>query len=112
MAGAKLLLFPSEWYETFGRTVIEAISVGTPVVCSRGGAHTELVSEGVTGTTLASGADSRGWLCGDAPRCRPPDRYAAMRRNAREAYLREVHTRKASRDAARHLRPRAAVENW
>jgi glycosyltransferase involved in cell wall biosynthesis len=36
MARAKLLLFPSECHETFGRTVIEAMSVGTPVVCSRG----------------------------------------------------------------------------
>ncbi len=86
MASAKLLLFPSECYETFGRTVIEAMSVGTPVVCSRGGAHTELVSEGVTGTTFASGRTG-GLVAAVMRLIADPDRYAVMRRNAREAYL-------------------------
>ena len=43
MRRAKCVLLPSEWYETFGLTVIEAMTVGTPVVVSDLGALLELV---------------------------------------------------------------------
>lgn len=43
MRNARCVLLPSEWYETFGLTVIEAMSVGTPVVVSDLGALPELV---------------------------------------------------------------------
>ena len=39
----KALIFPSEWYETFGMTIIEAFSVGTPVIASNIGGIPELV---------------------------------------------------------------------
>ena len=35
VAAADLLVMPSVWYETFGRTLIEAFAAGTPVVASR-----------------------------------------------------------------------------
>jgi glycosyltransferase involved in cell wall biosynthesis len=40
---AAFLVFPSEWYETFGRVAIEAFAKGTPVVASNIGAIAELV---------------------------------------------------------------------
>lgn len=43
MRRSKCVLLPSEWYETFGLTVIEAMAVGTPVVVSDLGALPELV---------------------------------------------------------------------
>lgn len=46
---AAFLIFPSEWYETFGRVAIEAFARGTPVVASKIGAITELVDHGRTG---------------------------------------------------------------
>lgn len=49
MSSARCLLIPSVWYETFGRTAIEAYSVGTPVIASRIGALTEIVDNGRTG---------------------------------------------------------------
>jgi len=49
MKGAKFLVFPSEWYETFGMTIIEAFACGVPVICSRLGAMQELVADGHTG---------------------------------------------------------------
>jgi glycosyltransferase involved in cell wall biosynthesis len=49
IAGAKLLIMPSLWYETFGRTVAEAFSRGVPVVASRLGAMEELVHNGENG---------------------------------------------------------------
>jgi glycosyltransferase involved in cell wall biosynthesis len=52
---AKALVFPSEWYETFGRVAIEAYAVGTPVVASRIGAVQELVCDGRTGLLFDPG---------------------------------------------------------
>src|SRR5205085_6225281 len=49
IGGAACLVMPSVWYETFGRTIIEAYAKGTPVVASRLGAMAELVDEGRTG---------------------------------------------------------------
>jgi glycosyltransferase involved in cell wall biosynthesis len=43
------VLIPSIWYETFGRTAVEAYSVGTPVIASRIGALAEIVDIGRTG---------------------------------------------------------------
>jgi glycosyltransferase involved in cell wall biosynthesis len=44
VGNAALLVFPSEWYETFGQVAIEAFAKGTPVVASNIGAIPELVN--------------------------------------------------------------------
>jgi glycosyltransferase involved in cell wall biosynthesis len=49
MGKASVLIFPSEWYETFGRVAIESFAKGTPVVASRLGAMAELIQDGYTG---------------------------------------------------------------
>jgi glycosyltransferase involved in cell wall biosynthesis len=46
---AMCLVFPSEWYETFGRVVIEAFAAATPVIAAGHGAAAELVQDGITG---------------------------------------------------------------
>jgi glycosyltransferase involved in cell wall biosynthesis len=43
VGNAACLVFPSEWYETFGRVAIEAFAKGTPVIASNIGAIAELV---------------------------------------------------------------------
>ena len=43
MRESKATILPSEWWETFGLTVIESISEGTPVVVSDLGALPEIV---------------------------------------------------------------------
>jgi len=53
---AKLLVFPSEWYETFGRVAIEAFAKGTPVVASRIGAIAEVVEHERTGLLFEPGS--------------------------------------------------------
>ena len=55
IGGAACLVMPSVWYETFGRTIIEAYAKGTPVVASRLGAMAELVDEGRTGLLFEAG---------------------------------------------------------
>lgn len=55
MKEAWFLVFPSEWYETFGRVAIEAFACGVPVLASRLGAMAELVDEGHTGLLFCPG---------------------------------------------------------
>jgi glycosyltransferase involved in cell wall biosynthesis len=52
---ASFLLMTSVWYETFGRTIIEAFSKGTPAIVSRLGAMAELVEDGRTGLLFQPG---------------------------------------------------------
>jgi len=49
LASSKSLIFPSQWHEPFGRTIIESFSVGTPVLGSKVGGVTELIREGFNG---------------------------------------------------------------
>jgi glycosyltransferase involved in cell wall biosynthesis len=49
------LVFPSEWYETFGRVAIEAFACGVPVIASRLGAMQEIVEDGRTGLHFTPG---------------------------------------------------------
>jgi glycosyltransferase involved in cell wall biosynthesis len=55
MRDARMVVVPSECYETFGRVVIEAFAAGTPVVASRIGAVEELIDEGRTGLLFRAG---------------------------------------------------------
>jgi len=53
--GARFLIFSSEWYETFGLTMVEAFACGVPVICSRMGAMREIVDDGRTGLHFTPG---------------------------------------------------------
>ncbi|MFC3834454.1 glycosyltransferase [Deinococcus rufus] len=55
IAGAAFVVVPSEWYEPFGRTAVEGLAHGTPVVCADIGGLSEIVDEGVTGFKFTAG---------------------------------------------------------
>jgi glycosyltransferase involved in cell wall biosynthesis len=55
LATSRLLVFPSRWYETFGRGVIEAYAHGVPALVAEIGALPELVVDGHTGRSFAAG---------------------------------------------------------
>jgi glycosyltransferase involved in cell wall biosynthesis len=55
MKGARFVIFPSEWYETFGLGIAEAFACGVPAVVSRLGAMQEIVQEGHTGFLFQPG---------------------------------------------------------
>lgn len=82
VGNAAFLVFPSEWYETFGRVAIEAFAKGTPVVASNIGAIAELVDHQYNGllfrpsdpTDLANQIE---WLLAH------PQKLAQMRLNAK-----------------------------
>lgn len=49
LSEAKALLFPIEWEEPFGMSVIEALACGTPVIAMNRGAMPEIIEHGKTG---------------------------------------------------------------
>ena len=55
MGKADMLIFPSQWYETFGRVAAEAFAAGTPVIAANIGAVAELVEHGRTGLKFRPG---------------------------------------------------------
>jgi glycosyltransferase involved in cell wall biosynthesis len=78
---AEMLIVPSEWYETFGRVVMEAFASGTPVIASRIGALQDLVAHEETGLLFQPG-DSR-------------DLAAKVRQMSGDKSLREILSQKA-----------------
>ena len=89
IATATMLLVPSVWYETFGRTIAEAYAAGTPVIASRLGAMSELVDEGVSGWLFepANADDFAAKV--RAAAAMPADQRLAFRQSARAAYERQ-----------------------
>lgn len=85
MKKAKVLIFPSEWYEGFPMTLAEAFATGLPAVASRLGAMAEIVEDGRTGLLFEPGAPDDlaakvewAWT--------HPKEIAEMGRNARREY--------------------------
>ncbi len=49
LGGAYAYLFPIDWPEPFGLTMVEAMATGTPVLAYRAGSVPEVIVDGVTG---------------------------------------------------------------
>jgi glycosyltransferase involved in cell wall biosynthesis len=67
---ARVLLFPSVWYEGLPTTILEALACGVPVVASRLGAMSEMLTDGQEGFLVTPGdstalADRSSWLLSD-----------------------------------------------
>jgi glycosyltransferase involved in cell wall biosynthesis len=86
MGAASLVIVPSEWYETFGRVVVEAFAKGTPALVSNLGAVGELVEPGRTGWQFRAGDvdDLAATLDGILA---VPETLAAMRLAVRAEFL-------------------------
>lgn len=85
MKEARLLVFPSEWYETFGRVAAEAFAAGTPVIAADIGAVAEIVDDGRTGLRFRPG--DAGHLAAQVERILSrPEEYARMRLEARAEF--------------------------
>jgi glycosyltransferase involved in cell wall biosynthesis len=85
MTGARFLVVPSEWYETFGLVIIEAFACGVPVIASRLGAMAEIVEGERTGLLFNPGdpedlANKVHWAVAH------PDAMARMGETARRVY--------------------------
>lgn len=85
MGEAKFLIFPSKWYETFGRVAVESFATGTPVIAARIGAIAEIVQANETGLLFTPGdpvdlARKVTWMLSH------PDQQANMRQRARKEF--------------------------
>jgi len=85
MARSKCVIFPSEWYETFGRVAAESFACGTPVIASRIGAIAEIVDDGRTGFSFRPG-DWQDLARAMTVACSCPGKLAGMRIEARREY--------------------------
>jgi glycosyltransferase involved in cell wall biosynthesis len=85
MQRAACVICPSEWYETFGRVIIEAFAAGTPVIASDIGALAELVRPEETGLLFTPG-DARALAQSVRSLLAAPARLDAMRRAARAEF--------------------------
>lgn len=83
--GARLLVAPSECYEVFGLTVIEAFACGTPVLVSKHGALAELVAGDRAGVGFRP-RDPADLAAKATMLLDNPDRLKAMRSPARREY--------------------------
>ena len=100
MAESKAMILPTQCYEGFPMSIVEAFSVGTPVLCSDLGNAGSIVEEGITGRKfradspeeLARAVRSCNGLCG-----RTYEAYLA-RYTAQENYVRLMLIYNAVRD--------------
>jgi glycosyltransferase involved in cell wall biosynthesis len=85
MKAAAIMIVPSEWYEVWPLTIIEAFATGVPIIATRLGAMAEMISDGETGVlyTLRDVDDlarTIEWALGH------PATMAAMARRARAEF--------------------------
>lgn len=85
MGEAMVLLFPSQWYETFGRVAAEAFAKGTPVIAASIGAIAELIDHERTGLHFQPG-DSEDLAAKVEWALAHPKKLAQMRREARTEF--------------------------
>jgi glycosyltransferase involved in cell wall biosynthesis len=73
---ARALVFPIDWPEPFGLSMIEAMACGTPVLAFRAGAVDEIIDEGLTGMIVDTVEEATHVL----PQLMALDRQAVRRR--------------------------------
>ncbi|HEX6444303.1 MAG TPA: glycosyltransferase [Streptosporangiales bacterium] len=87
LAASRAALLPSQWEETFGLVVVEAMAAGVPAVAAAHGSFPELVTEGRDGVLFRPGdADDLARALHEVDR--DPERLAAYGREARRTYER------------------------
>lgn len=85
LKGARFLVFPSECYESFPMTILEAFACGVPVVASRRGSTGEIVRDGETGLLFTAG-DASDLQRAARQAWRNPDTLRDSTARARHAY--------------------------
>ncbi len=98
IAGAKFSIVPSEWYETFGLIIIEAMALGTPVIGATIGAIPELIENNYNGFLFESKNSDDLCKVIKASQEITSDQYEQMTQNARsfveENFTKEKHYEK------------------
>jgi glycosyltransferase involved in cell wall biosynthesis len=85
IARSRAVVLPSEWEETFGLVVVEAMAVGVPPLASGHGSFPDLITDGVDGALFEPGQpDALAKLLLDVDT--DPERYQEYGRRARATY--------------------------
>jgi hypothetical protein len=98
-----VLIFPSEWYETFGRVAVESFAKATPAIAANIEAIAELADHGRIGFHFRPGDPED--LAAQVERAlNSPSELAVMRREARRVRV-QVHGRRdlPAADASRRV---------
>ena len=108
MKDAMFIVFPSEWYETFGNICAEAFACGKSVITSRLGSMAEIVEDGVTGLHFEPGnsddlADKIQWLL------EHPYEYRRMGKNARKVFF-EKYTAEKNYNILKDIYEKALIK--
>jgi glycosyltransferase involved in cell wall biosynthesis len=82
--GARFLVVPSVWFESFGIVGAEAMSHGVPIIASRLGAVADLVEDGVDGLLFEAGNAADLARKAQQLWAETPQRLAEMGRRARD----------------------------
>lgn len=90
MRKCKALLFTSIWYEGLPLTIIEAFSVGTPIIASKLGAMTEMIEDGHNGYHFEAG-DANDLVQKIQKLLNDEVPYHEFSANARNSYLKKYH---------------------
>jgi glycosyltransferase involved in cell wall biosynthesis len=85
MKDARILVFPSAWYEGFPMVIVEALAVGLPVIASDLGGMSSIIDHGRTGLHVRPNdpidlAEKVRWVVDH------PNRLVRMRREARREF--------------------------
>ena len=97
---ARALLFPIDWPEPFGLSMIEAMACGTPVLAFRNGAVPEVMDDGVTGYAVDTMQEAHAKLAAvlSLDRAKVRQRFEArftaarMARDYLEIYARQIES--------------------
>jgi glycosyltransferase involved in cell wall biosynthesis len=84
MSISKAVIIPSIWYEMFPITMIEALSVGAPIIASKIGALAFVVKEGINGAHFEAGNASN--LASSVLEFESLDDLSALSKNARKEW--------------------------
>jgi len=85
IAGARAVVLPSEWEETFGLVAVEAMAAGTAPIATGHGSFTELITPGVDGVLFPPGdAAALGQALAEAQQ--HPEQYETYGDHARKSY--------------------------
>ena len=85
MSGARAVLLPSVWQETFGLVAIEAMALGVPPIAAEHGSFPELITPGVDGALFRPG-DPAALASALADVEENPERYESYGKHARLTY--------------------------
>ena len=92
---ARALLFPIDWPEPFGLSMIEAMACGTPVLAFRCGSVPEIVDHGVTGADRRHAWRRRSGCC--------PQVLALDRRAVRQRFEQRFSATRMAKDYVRSI---------